>query len=324
MKENILENVAEANTELPPAQPKKRFLRFRKELSLHSMLIVPAILVLIFSYGPMLGLLIAFQDYLPGQGWFVFGSDFIGWENFRQMFADGEIWGVIRNTVVIALAKIVTGTAFPILVAILLNEVGKIWFKRAVQTFIFLPYFISWVIMAGVLTEMLALDGGMLTVLVESIGLKMPDFFGDPAAFPWMLIFSNLWKDAGYGAVIFLAAVTVIDPSLYEAAKIDGAGHMKRCWHVTLPGILPVIILMTVLNMGNILNAGFEQVYNLYNDIVYSTGDILDTYIYRMAFGDAMNYGVSTAASLLKSVVSLLFISAAYFFAYKKFNYQIF
>ncbi len=288
------------------------------------MLAAPMALVLVFQYLPMAGIIMAFQDYLPNQGFYVFGSEFVGFANFARLFADAEVWRVMRNTVIIAVLKIILGTVFPITVAVLLNEVGKLWFKRGVQTAIFLPYFISWVIMSGVLMRLFSSDSGIVTVLFRNIGITIPKYFEDASAFPSLVIFSNLWKDSGYGVVVYLAAITTIDPTLYEAAKIDGAGHFKRCVHITLPGMLPVIILLTVLNMGNVLNAGFEQVFNLYNEMVYSTGDILDTYIYRKAFGQAHDYSFATAVGLLKSVISLVFISAAYIIAQKKYDYRIF
>lgn len=282
-------------------------LLFKRQLPLYLMLLIPILLVFVFAYGPMMGLIMAFQDYLPNQGWYVFGSEFVGLKHFRTLFSDPEIWQIIRNTVTIAVLKIVTGTIMPIAVAIMLNEC-RTWFKRFVQTFIFLPYFISWVIMSGVLTNLLSAR-----------------FFDDPDLFVLMVIVSNLWKDAGYGTIVFLAAITAIDPTLHEAAKIDGAGHMRRCQHITLPGMVPIIVLMTVLNMGNIMNAGFEQLYNLLlTTEVYSKGEILDTYIYRRTLNSSGSYSYLTAVGLFKSVISTALIAIAYFIAYKGFDYKIF
>ena len=237
-----------------------RLKRIERELPLHLMMLVPMYFLILFNILSIFGLIMAFQDYLPNQGWFVFGSKFVGLDNFRRLFNDPEIWIVLKNTVIIALLKMVFGTLFPILVAILLNEVGIIGVKRGVQTLIFLPYFISWVILAGVFAKLFATDGGVLPALFSKIGITLPDFLGDPRHFRSLLVVSDIWKGAGYSVIIFLAAITNIDPFLYEAAEIDGAGHMRKCFHITVPGMMPVIILMVILNMGNILNAGFEQV----------------------------------------------------------------
>ncbi len=299
---------------------KKEKVKFKKFGQLYLMLLAPMLLVLIFHYGSMVGIIMAFQDFLPGQGFYVFGSKFDHFENFKKLFSTPEVWNVFKNTLIIAITKLVLGTAVPILIAILMNEIGKIWFKRGVQTIIFLPHFISWVILSGVFLRMFDVTGGVLSKVFPGL----PDFFHDPKLFPGMLVGSALWKDSGYSAIVYIAAITTIDSSLYEAAKIDGAGHIKRCIHVTLPGMLPVIIMMSVLHMGNVLNAGFEQVYNMYNMDVYSTGDILDTFVYRRAFAGGSDYSFSTAVGLLKSVISVFLISTSYYIAHKKFNYNIF
>lgn len=321
MAENVLNNCLSGTNR--PAKRKKNSINNRKPL--HLMLLVPVILTLIFSYGSMAGILLAFQNYRPMQGFYVFGSKFVGLDNFIQLFQAPKFWEVLRNTVFISLLKIIAGTAIPIMIAIFMNEISKTWFKRGVQTIIFLPHFISWVILAGVFVKMFAADGGVMTVMLSKVGIAMPDYFGNPSSFPVMIILSSLWKDAGYGAIVYIAAITMINPSLHEAAKIDGAGHIKSTIHITLPGMLPVIILMTVLNMGNILNAGFEQIFNLYQESVYSVGDILDTYIFRLyRQAGASGYSLGTAVGLFKSVVSLIFISTAYIVASKAFDYKIF
>ena len=298
--------------------------RSKKMMQLYSMLLLPVLFVFVFSYGSMAGIIMAFQDFLPGQGFYVFGSQFVGLKHFERLFASPEVFLVLRNTVIISFLKIVFGTVVPITIAVLMNEIFKTWFKRGVQTVIFLPHFISWVILSGVFITMFDKTSGVMTRVFGSAGITLPDFFHDPKAFPFMLIASSLWKDAGYASIVYIAAITTIDGSLYEAAKIDGAGHIKRCFHITLPGMMPVIIMMTVLNMGNVLNAGFEQVFNMYNLDVYETGDILETFVYRRAFSGAPDYSFSTAVGLLKSVISLIFISVSYFIADKLFDYKIF
>lgn len=296
---------------------------WEKSFPLHLMIVVPMVLLIIFHFGGLLGLAMAFEDYLPGQGWYVFGSKFVKFDNFARIFENKQIWQILKNTIIISLLKIVIGTIFPIVLAVLLNEINHKIFKKSVQTLIFIPYFIGWVILSGIFSRLLSVDGGVLTNLFAKIGLKLPNFMGDPKYFRSYIVLTALWKGAGYVTIIHLASITTIDPSLYEAATVDGANRLQQCFKITLPGILPSILLMAVLNMGGILNAGFDQVYVLYSDMVYETGDILDTYIYRTAFEGAMDYGLSTAAGLLKSIVSLVFMLAAYIFADKKFGYKV-
>lgn len=286
------------------------------------MLLPAIILVLIFSYGPIVGIIMAFQDYIPGSGWYIFGSKFIGLENFKYVltYNPGQ---VLWNTVYIAGLKAVTGLFFPITFALMLNEVRKAPLKRGIQTLIYLPNFLSWVILSGMLIDILSPQNGIVSKLLSYIGVECPFFLADNHWFPWILVGSNLWKEAGFATIVYLAAITGIDLSLYEAATVDGAGHIRRLRHITLPGMTPVIVLMGVLSLGNILNAGFEQVFNLYSPVVYQSGDILDTFVYRIGIHDAQ-YGVSAAVGLFKSVVSFGFISIAYYLAYKFADYRLF
>ena len=296
---------------------------WERSFPLHLMISVPMLLLVIFHFGSLLGLAMAFEDYLPGQGWYVFGSKFVGFNNFARIFESNQIWQILKNTIVISLLKIIIGTIFPIILAVLLNEVNNKLFKKTVQTFIFIPYFIGWVILGGVFNRLLSPDSGVLVNMFAKIGITLPNFIGDPNYFRIYVVLTALWKGAGYVTIIHLASITTIDPSLYEAATVDGANKLQQCFKITLPGILPSILLMAVLNIGGILNAGFDQIYVLYSDMVYETGDILDTYIYRTAFEGAMDYGLSTAAGLLKSIVSLFFMLGAYIFADKKFGYKV-
>ena len=320
MAELIEENIMNITKVDMKAESKSKL---RRELPLHMMLLIPGIFVLIFSYGSMVGIIMAFQDYIPGKGWYVFGSDFVGIENFKALLTIPNMLNVLWNTVFIALLKIISGLFFPLTFALLLNELKSVWFKRGVQTAVFLPYFVSWVIMAGILIDLLSPAKGIFVNLFAAFGLKVPFFLGDNNWFPTVLVVSNLWKDAGYGMVIYLAAITNINPSLYEAATIDGCGYMKKVRYITLPSLAPVIILLSVLSMGSILNAGFEQVFNLYSPVVYQSGDILDTFVYRMGISEGQ-YSLSTAVGLFKSVVSLSLISLSYYVAYKVADYRIF
>ena len=229
----------------------------------------------------------------------------------------------MKNTIVIAFWKIVLGLLVPIVFALLLNEIRGRRFKKTVQTIVYLPYFLSWVVLGGIFIDMLSPSTGIVNQIIKAFGGKEIFFLGDNRYFKGTLIATDIWKNFGYGAIVYLAAILGIDSSLYEAAKIDGANRWQQTWHVTLPGMKMIIVLMLVLSLGNVLNAGFDQVFNLYNVSVYESGDILDTFVYRLGLLNAQ-YGPATAVGLFKSFVSTLFISVSYFLAYKFGDYRIF
>jgi len=285
------------------------------------MLLPCVIILIIYAYGPMVGIIIAFQKYNPTKG--IFGSPFVGLKNFEYMLNMPDTFQVLWNTIYIAFMKIVTGLVVPILYALLLNEVRNSVFKRSVQTIIYMPHFLSWVILSGIIIDLLSPSEGIVNMALKALGFKPIFFLGDERVFPYILVITNIWKEFGFGTIIYLAAITSIDPTLYEAAIVDGANRWKQTIHVTLPGMAPIIVLMATLSMGNVLNAGFEQVFNLYSPIVYKTGDIIDTYVYRIGLIDAQ-YGVATAVGLFKSVVSFIFIVISYRLAYKFANYRVF
>ena len=293
--------------------------RFKREWQMHLMLLPGVLLVLVFSYIPLYGLVIAFQDYNPGRG---FSSPWVGLSHFRYLFSQPNFVRTIWNSLYIAIFKILGGLLASVTFALLLNEIGNRFLKRLFQTLIYIPNFLSWVILAGVMTDLLAGDG-LVNRLLESLGLGAVNFLGSPAVFPWTMILSDIWKGFGFGTVVYLAALTGIDPELYEAARIDGAGRMSQTRYVTLPMLAPTVILMLVLSLGNVMNAGFDQIFNLYSPAVYESGDIIDTFVYRMGVIDAQ-YGPATAVGMFKSVVSTIFISVSYLLAYKFADYRIF
>lgn len=293
----------------------------KRSLPYHLMLLPAVLFVLVFSYGPMVGIVIAFQKYNPALGFFK--SPWVGLENFRYVTLLPDTLQILWNTVFIAFMKIALGFGVPIVVALLLNEARRAAFKRTIQTIVYLPHFLSWVILSGILIDILSPSSGIVNSLIKALGGKPIFFLGNERWFPWVLIGSDIWKEFGFTTVIYLAALTGIDPSLYEAAVIDGAGRWRRMLSITLPGIASTIVLMATLSLGNVLNAGFEQVFNLYSPIVYSTGDIIDTFVYRLGLLDAQ-YGVASAVGLFKSVVSFLFIVASYRLAYRYADYVIF
>lgn len=295
--------------------------RLRAQMPLYLMLVPGIVMVLVFSYTPMLGLMMAFQKFTPVKG--VWGSDWIGLDNFRYLMDMPSFRLVLWNTVFIALMKIVCGLVVPITFALLLNEVRVRAFKRLVQTIVYLPHFMSWVILGGIMIDILSPQSGIVNRILTSVGLDPIFFLGDNRWFPYTLVISNEWKEFGFATIVYLAAMTGINPSLYEAAVIDGANRWKQTLYVTLPGMAPIIVLMATLSIGNVLNAGFEQVFNLYSPVVYQSGDILDTFVYRIGLKEAQ-YGVATAVGLFKSVVSFALISTAYYIAYRSINYRIF
>jgi len=286
----------------------------------HLMLAPGIVLLVLFSVVPMFGVAIAFQQYSPGRG--ILHSAWTGLDNFRYMFELRDSAFIFRNTLFIAVMKIAANLTVPIVFALLLNELRMKLFKRVVQTIVYLPHFLSWVILAGILTDILGYKG-LVNQILGLFHVEPILFFASNQWFPAILIGSDVWKEFGFNTIIFLAALAGISPSLYEAAAIDGAGRWKRLRYVTLPGILPVVVLIATLGLGNVLNAGFDQVFNLYNPVVYESGDIIDTYVYRSGLMDAQ-YGLATAVGLMKSVVSFVLIVSSYVLASRFANYRIF
>lgn len=303
------------------AGPARRKDRFQRELPLYLMLIPAVVLVAIYSYGGMVGTVIAFQKFNPANG--LFGSEWVGLKNFQNLFSMPNFWPVIRNTIVISLAKMVGNIIVPVTFSLLLNEVRKSGLKRTYQTMVYLPNFLSWIILSGIFVDILSPSSGIVGRLFTALGGKAPFFLGDSFWFPITMVVTDVWKNFGFKSVIYLAALTGVDPALYESASIDGAGRWRQTWHITLPGILSTIVLMTVLSMADILNGGFDQIYNLYSPAVYSTGDILDTFVYRLGI-ERTQFALSTAAGLFKSGVSLVFITASYWMADRFAGYRIF
>ena len=300
----------------------KSYKKLKRELPLHLMLIPGIIFLFIFNYIPLCGIYISFQDFNPAKG--IFGNnEWVGFDNFAYIFSLPNIWWVFGNTLIIAVLKIIFGTLVPIIVSMMLNECRNKLFKRTIQTTIYFPYFISWIILGGILLDILSPTDGIVNEVIKALGGDPIYFLGDHRYFKGTLVVSDVWRNFGYNSVIYLSAITGIDMAQYEAAAIDGANRWQQTIHVTLPGIATIVILMIVLNMGNLLNAGFDQVFNLYSPQVYESGDIIDTLVYRIGLEQA-KFGPSTAVGLLKSVISFILISSAYLIAYKKFDYKVF
>ena len=284
-------------------------------------MLLPALIWVVFvSIVPMAGIVMAFEDFNPTLG--IFHSDWVGLENFEYMFELKDTSRILVNTMVIALGKIILHIIVPIIFALMLNEIRSSGFKRVLQTIAYLPHFISWVILAGIMKDIFSRTGPV-NRLMAVFGSEPVLYWGKSELFRSLVISTDVWKEFGFNAVIYLSALTGIDQNLYEAASIDGANRWKQVLHITLPGIAPTIVLMTVLSMGNILNAGFDQIYNLYSPLVYSTGDIIDTWVYRVGVTD-LQFSLATAVGLLKSVVGFVLLAGSYALAYKFTDYRIF
>jgi len=286
----------------------------------HLMLLPGIVLLILFSIVPMFGITIAFQNFKPGLGFW--RSEWVGFDNFKYLFELPDSRIILFNTLFIAIGKIIANMIVPVVFALLLNEVRAAWLKRSVQTIVYLPHFLSWVILAGILTDLLSMDG-LINQMLGAFGAKPIMFLGSNSWFPGIVIGSDVWKEFGFGTIVYLAALTGINPSLYEAAAIDGATRMQQLRYITLPSLKPTIILLATLSLGNVLNAGFDQIFNLYNPLVYDSGDIIDTYVYRAGLLQ-VQYGLATAVGLLKSVISFVLIIISYVLASKFANYRIF
>lgn len=288
-------------------QPGRRSVwkNIRADRELYLLLLPGIAVLLLFKYTPMYGVLIAFKDYsiFDGMG----GSPWVGMDNFRKLFESDDFLLVLRNTVEISLLKLVFLFPLPIIAAILLNELRQLAFRKAVQTVIYLPHFLSWIIISGLFIDLLSINGGLVNKLLGSFGIEPIPFFLSNAYFRGVLVTTAGWKETGWSTIVYLAAFSTIDPGLYEAARMDGAGRWKRIWHVTLPGISPVIVLMLILRLGSMFTGDTEQILAMYNSTVYKSSDIIGTYVYRMGLGK-QEYSFTTAVGLFESVIGFALI----------------
>ena len=304
------------------ARKVKRKKKLRTDYMLCAMLIPGFIYLIFFEFMPLFGLVICFQDFKLSKG--ILHSKWIGFENFNYVFTMyPNFWRIVKNTIEIALLKLCFGFTAPIIVSLMLHEVKNRIYKRSIQTLVYIPHFVSWVILAGVLRTMLDPQNGMVNYLIGIFGQKPIYFLGNNSTFRSVLIVSDVWKGFGWGTIIYMAALTGVDPALYEAATIDGATRLQRALHITLPAIMPIIVLNLILSIPGILNAGFDQIFNLYNERVYKTADVLDTFIYRLGIEESQ-YGLSTAIGLVKSTIGSFLLVSSYWVANKFFGYKVF
>ncbi|WP_438495701.1 ABC transporter permease [Paenibacillus sp. IHBB 3054] len=292
----------------------------KDQAAFHLMLAPSMVFLIIFSFIPMFGIVMAFQNYIPAKG--ISGSAWVGLDNFKFMFQIPDSRQILINTMVIAIWKIIVGTFVSIVFALLLNEIRVRFAKKFMQTVVYLPNFLSWAVLATVVMNIFSYEGPV-NALLGWLGIDPVLFMASNHWFRPMLVLTDVWKGFGYGSIIYLASLTAIDPGLYEASSIDGANRFKQLWYVTLPGLMPTILLVTALNLPNVLNAGFDQIFNLYNPLVYATSDIIDTYVYRVGLVERQ-YSLGTAIGLLRSVVGIVLILSANKLAQKLTDYRIF
>ncbi|AJY75340.1 ABC transporter permease [Paenibacillus beijingensis] len=287
-----------------------KYLRQHKWLYIF---LIPGFLyLLIFKYAPMFGIAIAFKDFNFVRG--IWGSDWIGFDNFRYLVASDHFFRVLRNSLLLSLYQIVWGFPAPIVVALMLNEIRHMLFKKVTQTVLYLPHFISWVVLAGIVSNFLSPSTGLFNFVVSFFGFEKIPFLLKPEYFRTIIVSAEVWKEVGWGTIIYLAAMTGVDPTLYESATIDGASRLQKIRYITLPGISATIVILLLLKLGNILDNGFEQVYLLYNPMTYETGDVFETYTYRIGLQDG-RLSYATAVGLFKSAVGFVLIIAANFAA---------
>lgn len=294
----------------------KSFYGYKRHFPLVVMAIPMIVYFVIFKYIPMAGLTLAFKEFNLTEG--IWGSPWVGFVYFEKAFASKTFMRSFYNSIIISAYKILFGFPMPIILALMLNEVRSLNYKKLLQTISYLPHFLSWVVVAGILTQILSPNNGSINyVLVNWFGFEKPLFFlGDNAYFRGTLIVTDIWKDVGWGSVLYIATLSSISPELYEAAVCDGATRWQRMVHITLPALIPTITIMLILRVGGVMDAGFDQIFNLYNSAVYETGDIIDTFVYRYGLGD-MEYSFSTAVGLFKNVIGFILVIGTNFITTK-------
>ncbi|RAV13301.1 ABC transporter permease [Paenibacillus contaminans] len=285
-----------------------RWLQWRRGLPLYAMIAPGLVFFLLFKYLPMGGIVIAFQEFDPISGFA--DSPWIGLGNFERLFTAPDFWKLLRNTMMLSLLNLVLFFPAPIVLAVLLYEVRKSWFRKAVQTIVYLPHFLSWVVIVGVTVLLFATQDGGINNLLATKGFERIELLTDPDYFRSLYVSQNIWKEAGWNAIIFLAALAAVDPTLYEAAVVDGAGRWRQMWHITLPALKSTIVILFILRLGSVMDIGFEHVYLLQNAMNLRVSDVFDTYVYRVGILQG-EFGFTTAVGLFKSIVGLVLILLA-------------
>lgn len=273
------------------------------------LLLLPGLLYfIIFKYVPIYGIQLAFKDYSFAFG--ITGSPWVGFDNFTYLFSEAQFWNAFKNTLIISFMKLIVAFPVPVILAIFLSEIRWKKYQKIVQTILTFPHFLSWVILSGIMFTFLS-NTGVINNMLELSGLPRIEFFTNVKTFRWLLVVSDIWKESGWSTIIYLAAILGVDASLHEAAAIDGANRFQKIWYIVWPEIRSVVVVMFILRVGSVMEAGFMQVLNLYNATVYSVGDILDTYVYRITFQSGLDFGVSTAISLFKGITNCILLITA-------------
>ena len=305
---------------LAERQRGEKWRKARRMAPLYVFLLFPMAAVFIFHYIPIYGVQIAFKEFQIGRG--IWASPWAGFLQFEMLFSNPFFGRIMRNTVILSLLRIGFAVPAPLLLALLINEVGRMPVKRTIQSISYLPHFMSWVVLSGMLFEVLSPQRGLVALSANLFGTPAVNLFTDEAFFRPLLVTSDIWKEAGWGAIIYLAAIASIDPELYEASSIDGANRLQRAWHITIPSLVPVLTILLLLRIGNIMEAGFDQVLNLYSPPVYEVGDIIDTYEYRVGLIDR-RYDFSTAVGLFKNGIGLALLLGVNVFVRRHSDYGL-
>ncbi|WP_044480183.1 ABC transporter permease [Paenibacillus antibioticophila] len=294
------------NHEFTVKPKRKRFQFIRSHWDLYLIMLPGILYFVIYKYVPMWGAVIAFQDYNVFKG--IWGSEWVGLAHFKAMFLNEDFYKIFRNTLLISIYKLLWGFPGPIILAIMLNEVRNMLYKRSIQTLVYLPHFLSWIILGGILVNVLSPSSGIVNKLLEMLGIEPIFFLTSTEWFRTVIVASDIWKEVGWGAIVYLAALAGIDPQLYEAAIMDGANKWKQIIHITLPSLMSVIVTLFLLRLGHVLDVGFEQIFVLYNSLVYEVGDVIETYVYRVGIQQA-KFSFTTAVGLFKAVIGLILVT---------------
>jgi len=287
---------------------KGRLHSYVKYKYLMLMLLPALVYYIVFHYVPIYGLLIAFKDFKFIEG--IWASPWVGFEHFKDLFALGSFWEVLRNTIIISIYKLIWGFPAPIILSLLLNEIYNVHFKKVIQTISYLPHFLSWVILGGIFLQVLSPSTGPINMILRYFKLEPVFFMANPRWFRSILVTTGIWKSVGWGSVIYIASLAAINPELYEACTIDGANRFQKALHVSIPSLIPVISIMLIFAVGGVINDDFDQVFNMYNEAVYKVADVLSTYIYRVGL-ESMQFERATAVGLFKNVIAFTLISVA-------------
>ena len=292
----------------------------RRNYDMYLLLLPSLIFITIFNILPMFGILIAFKDYnmfqVPGSPMLsIFESPWAGFHYFEQIFSQKDFWLAFRNTLIISVYKLIICFPLPIIFAVFLNEVKSVAFQKGLQLVVYMPHFLSWVVVSGIFISLLG-STGIVNNLIGALGGGPVNFLMDTGKFRWILVFSDAWKELGWSSIIYFSAIASLDQECYEAAEVDGANRLQKIWYVTVPGLMPTVVLMLIIRVGNIMNAGFDQIFVMYNPPVYEVADIIGTYVYRMGLGK-MEFSTGTAMGLFNSVIGMALVLTSNLFARK-------